>query len=229
MKLDSTLITTALGALLVATYFTAQAQEAARPASPYHAPDYWGDGGQGRTATSPVSLEELELLKETLLLGEEDVRSLRASRAVLEPQVEAILDVWYGFVGSNPHLLASFSNGEGEPQADYLAAVRKRFGRWILDTADARFDQDWLDYQHEIALRHHRAKKNATDGADAGALVPLRYLIALHQPITTTLRPFLEAGERPADEVDRMQDAWRKAVLLQVILWSQPYVQHGDF
>jgi hypothetical protein len=31
------------------------------------------------------------------------------------------------------------------------------------------------------------------------------------------------------DEVDAMQNAWRKAVLLQVTLWSLPYVGEADF
>jgi hypothetical protein len=29
--------------------------------------------------------------------------------------------------------------------------------------------------------------------------------------------------------VEVMHQAWVKAVLLQVILWSQPYVRDGDF
>lgn len=224
-----TAIALTLGAPLLVACMSALAQDSARKDSPYRADLYWGAKGERKLATSPVSLAELELLKSTVLLGEEDLRWLRESRKVLEPQVEALLDVWYGFVGQNPHLLASFVNAKGEPQGDYLGAVRKRFARWVLDTADARFDQDWLDYQHEIGLRHHRTKKNATDGADAAREVAFRYLVALHQPITTTLRPFLEKSGRPAAELDRMQDAWRKAVLLQVILWSHPYVREGSF
>jgi len=34
--------------------------------------------------------------------------------------------------------------------------VRQRFGQWILDTAAANYDQQWLDFQREIGLRHHR-------------------------------------------------------------------------
>ncbi|MBS0466723.1 MAG: hypothetical protein JSS31_03305 [Proteobacteria bacterium] len=31
------------------------------------------------------------------------------------------------------------------------------------------------------------------------------------------------------DEVERMHAAWVKAVLLQTILWSHPYVKDGEF
>ena len=178
--------------------------------------------GTGAVPRSPVSLEELELLKATLLLGPDDLAALRRSAELLAPRVEEILDVWYGFVGANPHLLAAFTGPDGQPDAAYLAAVRRRFGRWILDTARAEYDQAWLDYQHEIGLRHTRAKKNRTDGADAADHIPLRYVLALLVPITTTLKPFL------ADD-EAMHQAWVKAVLLQVILWSHPYVRDGDF
>jgi hypothetical protein len=185
--------------------------------------------GTGAVPRSPVSLGELELLRATLLLGEDDLAALRRSGDLLAPRVEEILDVWYGFVGANPHLLAAFSGPDGQPDQAYLAAVRRRFGRWILDTARADYDQAWLDYQHEIGLRHHRSGKNRTDGARAADHIPLRYVLALLVPITTTLKPFLAAGGATPDEVEAMHQAWVKAVLLQVILWSHPYVHDGDF
>ncbi len=117
----------------------------------------------------------------------------------------------------------------GAPLGDYLDRVRARFAQWILDTADAEFDGEWLRWQLEIGRRHHRVGKNRTDGASSSAIVPYRYLPLLAQPIVDTLRPFLSAEGIPTEEVDAMQNAWRKAVLLQVTLWSQPYVAKEDF
>jgi hypothetical protein len=185
--------------------------------------------GTDAVPRSPVNLGELELLRATLLLGEDDLAALRRSGELLGPRVEEILDVWYGFVGANPHLLAAFSDQNGQPDQAYLAAVRRRFGQWILDTARADYDQAWLDYQHEIGLRHHRSGKNRTDGAHAADHIPLRYVLALLVPITTTLKPFLAEGGATADEVEAMHQAWVKAVLLQIILWSHPYVRDDDF
>lgn len=179
---------------------------------------------------APITLDELRLVKDSLLLTEEDVRYLRMSRPVLEPHVEELVGVWYEFIGSSPQLLASFVDPEtGEPDSDYLAAVRDRFERWVLDTADAKFDQEWLDYQFEIARRHHRTAKNRTDDASAAEIVPYRYIPAVMIPVTTTLKPFLARGEHSDEEVEKMHAAWQKAVLLQTILWSYPYVREGDF
>jgi len=186
--------------------------------------------GTSAVARSPVTLGDFELMKKSILFDDEDVKYLRLSRGIVEDQVEAILDVWYGFVGSQPHLLASFTGSvDGKPLGDYLGAVRKRFGRWILDTADAEYDQRWLDYQHEIGLRHHRAKKNRTDGAASTAIVPFHDLFALVYPVTFTLRPFLASKGHAAEEVEKMYAAWLKSCLLQMTLWTYPYIKEGDF
>jgi hypothetical protein len=186
--------------------------------------------GTDRVPASPVTLSEFELMKKSVLFGDEDIKYLRLSHDILEDQVEAILDVWYGFVGNNPHLLASFSGKDGgQPIGEYLDAVRKRFGRWILDTARADYDQAWLDYQHEIGLRHHRAKKNRTDGAASTDIIPFRDLFLLVYPVTFTLRPFLAKKGNSVEDVERMYAAWVKSCLLQMTLWSHPYVKDGDF
>ncbi len=186
--------------------------------------------GDSKLASSPITRDAFQAMQEAALFGEDDVKALRASRPILEPQVDQILDVWYGFVGSKPFLLKQFSHPDsGQPDPEYLGRVRARFGQWILDTADAQYDEDWLRWQFEIGRRHHRVGKNLTDAAVSTALIPFRYLLPLAQPIVQTLRPFLERTGGPTKTVDAMQDAWRKSVLLQVTLWSYPYVIAGDF
>jgi hypothetical protein len=179
---------------------------------------------------SPITTRDLADLKESLLFGEDDVAALRKARGVVEDQVEAILDVWYGFVASKPHLLVYFSDpATGEPLGPYLEAVRKRFGQWILDTCDANYDDDWLAWQDEIGKRHHRTAKNKTDGVTAAAHIPMRHVLALAIPISLTMKPFLAKKGASAEEVEAMHAAWTKAVLLQAILWCRPYAREGDF
>jgi hypothetical protein len=47
--------------------------------------------------------------------------------------------------------------------------------------------------------------------------------------VTFTLRPFLAKKGHFAEEVEKMYDAWVKSCLLQVMLWSHPYVKDGDY
>ena len=91
-----------------------------------------------------------------------------------------------------------------------MAALCKRFGQWSLDTARAEYDQKWLDYQHEIGLRHHRSKKNRTDGATSTAIVPFRNLFLLVFPVTFTLKPFLANKGHSAEDVEKRYAAWVK-------------------
>ena len=180
--------------------------------------------GAEDTPRSPLSTEEFDLLKKTVLFTDNDVRYLQMAGQVLDDQVEDVLDLWYGFVASHPHLVYYFSDRAGNPIPEYLAAVRARFGQWIRDTCAARYDGAWLDYQQEIALRHTRAKKNRTDNVDSAAEhIPLRYLIAFIYPITATIKSFLARKGHAAEEVENMYQAWFKSVVLQVTLWSAPY------
>jgi Protoglobin len=186
------------------------------------------DFGSEATSRSPLGAEDLDLLKQTVLFTREDEEYLRLAGDVLEDQADEVLDLWYGFVGSHPHLIYYFSDAGGEPGSDYLARVRERFKIWILDTCRRPYDQEWLDYQQEIALRHTRAKKNQTDGAQAPEHIPLRYMIAFIYPITVTIKQFLMNKGHPAEEVEKMHQAWFKSVTLQVALWSYPYAREGD-
>ncbi len=184
------------------------------------------DFGQTRTR-SPVSMEDLDKLMQSVMFSNDDERALRAAGDVLEDQVENVLDVWYGFVANHPHLVAYFSTPGGEPIQSYLDRVRPRFAQWILDTCRRPYDQAWLDYQEEIALRHTSDKKNKTDDVNAVDVVPLRYIMAFLYPVTATMRPFLGNKGHSSDEVDAMYQAWCKAVTLQVTLWAQPYTRQG--
>jgi hypothetical protein len=185
--------------------------------------------GTSGVARSPVTPAVFDLMKKTVLFSDEDVKYLRLSGEVLKDQIEAVLDVWYGFVAANPHLVASFrSRSSGQPLSGYLEAVRRRFGQWILDTARADYGQQWLDYQHEIGLRHHRSKKNRTDRAESTDIVPFRDLFLLISPVTFRLKPFLARKGHSAEEVEKMYAAWLKSCLLQVTLWGYPYVG-GDW
>ena len=53
--------------------------------------------GHATLARSPVTCEELELLKRTLMFGPDDERYLKMAGSILESRVEDVLDLWYGY------------------------------------------------------------------------------------------------------------------------------------
>jgi hypothetical protein len=186
--------------------------------------------GAPEVAQSPITLQEFVDLRASALLSDEDVIYLRLSHDVLKDQADALVHMWRGIIAQHPHL-ARYGQDVHTGQADavYGDRVGRRFAQWVLDTARAEFTQTWLDYQYEIGLRHHRAKKNRTDDAHTDSHVRGRDLLAFTAAIVVPMRPYLANAGHPADVVARMHDAWWKAVILQVTLWSQPYMNPGDF
>jgi hypothetical protein len=185
--------------------------------------------GQSETASSPVSMEDLHKIEQTATLAEEDERYLQMAGEVLESQAEELVGAWRSVIGSQPHLASTFVGSDGKPDERYKAAVKLRLVQWVIDTCRRPRDQAWLNYQEEIALRHTSLEKNLTDDACTFPYVPLRYVLAFAAVIVTTVRPFLaQQGHSDAD-VQGMHDAWTKAVLLQMALWAQPYVNNGEW
>ncbi len=179
--------------------------------------------GTPEATKSPVSLADLELLKKTVNFTEEDQRYLHMAGEVLADQTLEVVTRWRSVIAANPHLAQYSLTPEGEPDPHYSANSGLRFRQWILDTCFRRYDQDWLNYQQEIALRHTSVKKNATDHAESAAYIPLRYVIAFTAVINDAVKPFLAAKGHSPEEVERMHRAWCKSVQLQIALWSEPY------
>lgn len=65
--------------------------------------------------------------------------------------------------------------------------------------------------------------------ADSRDALTLRGANTDSDPVTFTLKPFLAKKGHSAEEVDKMHAAWMKSCLLQVTLWSYPYIKDGDY
>lgn len=187
-----------------------------------HVPGY--TYGTTEVPPSPVSLEELENLKVTVGFKDEDRRYLQMAGEVLRDQTRAVVLHWRsGIIAAIPHLARHSRSVDGTPIPDYLARSNLRFEQWILDTCLRPYDQDWLNYQHEIALRHTSLKKNQTDGAHSTPYVPLRDVLAFIALMNETIRPYLAAMGHSLADVDAMHRAWCKSMHLQSALLARPY------
>lgn len=176
-------------------------------------------------ATSPVSLAELEQLKVSVGFTPDDVENLRKAGAVLEGQTKQIVAHWRsGIIASIPNLARHSRTPEGEPIPQYLAQSNLRFEQWILDTCLRPYDQDWLNYQQEIALRHTSLKKNQADGVESTPYVPFRDIAAFAAVLNDTIEPYLANRGNPVAEVAAMHRAWRRSVQLQMALWARVYM-----
>jgi hypothetical protein len=180
--------------------------------------------GAAEVGVSPVSMQELNDLKITVGFTEEDQRYLRLAGEVLADQVKRVVEHWRGVIIQGiPNLARHSRTPEGNPIPEYSAASGLRFQQWILDTCLRPYDQDWLNYQNEIALRHTSLKKNQTDGVHSTPYVPLRDIIGFIAVMNETIKPYLAAKGNSVEEVDKMHGAWCKSMQLQIALWARPY------
>lgn len=181
--------------------------------------------GTEQAAGSPLTLADLDKLKQAVGLTAEDDAALRIAADVLADQADAMVTAWRAQIGDHPHLARYSAHPDGSPNPEYSAASKPRFDRWIIDACIRPLDQAWLNYQHEIGLRHTREKKNSTDHADSLDHIPLRYLLAFTAVVITTSRDYLTTRGHDNHDVNRMHMAFTKSVLLHVTVWTRPYVE----
>jgi Protoglobin len=185
--------------------------------------------GATEVAKSPLSLTDLESLKISAGFTDQDQRYLRLAGEVFSDQTKQIVDHWRsGIIASIANLARHSRSPEGDPIPQYLANSNLRFEQWILDTCLRPYDQRWLNYQHEIALRHTSLKKNKVDSVRSTSYVPLRDVVAFVGMMNETIRPYLAAKRNAAEEVDRMHRAWCKSMQLQMALWVRAYANAGQ-
>jgi Protoglobin len=175
---------------------------------------------------SLISLQELEQMKTSVGFTGDDERYLRLAGEVLGDQTKQIVEHWRsGIIANIPHLARHSRSREGNPLPNYLAASNQRFQQWILDTCLKPYDQAWLDYQQEIALRHTSLKKNQVDGVESTPYVPLRDIIAFIPVMNETIKPYLAAKGNSVGDVGKMHQAWCKSLQLQIALWTGLYTK----
>jgi hypothetical protein len=181
--------------------------------------------GTPAVETSSVSLVDLKALKISVGFTEVDERYLRMAGDVLHGQTKQIVAHWRsGIIAGIPSLARHSRTPEGEPNPEYLAKSNLRFEQWILDTCMRPYDQDWLNYQQEIALRHTSVKKNQADGVQSTPFVPFRDVVAFTAVLNDTIRPYLARKGHNDRDVAGMHLAWTRSLQLQIALWTKPYM-----
>ncbi|MBC8164603.1 MAG: protogloblin ApPgb [Bryobacteraceae bacterium] len=180
--------------------------------------------GRAEVARSSISETHLAQLKISAGFTDQDERYLRLAGEILRNQTEQIVHHWRNqIIAGIPNLARHSRTAEGEPIPAYLEKSNARFRQWILDTCLRPWDQDWIDYQQEIALRHTSVRKNQVDGVRSSDHVPLRDVMAFIGVMNETMKDYLANHGSSSEEVEKMHSAWCKAMQVQLALWVGPY------
>jgi Protoglobin len=124
-----------------------------------------------------------------------------------------LVERWRGDCGpSSPREIFQAPDGEKDPA--YSERSGLRFQQWVLDTCLRPYDQNWLNYQQEMALRHTSVKKNKTDQVDSAPMIHLRHILAFNAVMSdpAIMKPLLATKGHSASEVESMHRAWSKSL-----------------
>lgn len=181
--------------------------------------------GSHEAARSPISMAEFDALKQSAGFTPDDEQWLRQGGEVLRDQAKELVGRWREVIAKLPHLATYSQSPEGKKDPRYSQRSGLRFEQWVLDTCLRPYDQDWLNYQQEIALRHTSLKKNMTDDVQSAPTIHLRHIIAFGAVVTDPeiLKSFFAKKGHGAAEVEKMYRAWSKSIWLQIALWTEPY------
>lgn len=184
--------------------------------------------GEARVATiAPPGFpdaEEIGLLGRVGLFSRDDARALRKLWRVLEDQTDDYLEMVLGMVAAYPTLAAALTvlRTEGpENPMEGSTTIRHLFRRWLFETCLSPHEPAWL-MQLYAELPPDRPAPSLS-----ARLPAFRYLIALSFPLVATARTLLVTSGLAPQEIERMQSALLKAILLQVALLSKLYVKEG--
>ncbi|MDG4548993.1 MAG: protoglobin domain-containing protein [Candidatus Contendobacter sp.] len=190
----------------------------------------------GEDAVTPVAAlsgfpvtEEIDLLWRIGLFSSDDERNLRKLWRILKGQTDDYLDMVFGMVAAYPALATTLAAACRENLGDAVdgsTAVRSLFREWLSETCRTPREPSWLKrlYSSGSDLPSERSMETTL-----AKLPGFRYLIALSFPLVATLRSLLVGAGLAHQEIERMQSAFLKAVLLQVALLSKLYVREGTW
>ncbi|MBK8534616.1 MAG: hypothetical protein IPL59_05540 [Candidatus Competibacteraceae bacterium] len=168
---------------------------------------------------------EVELLLNIGLFSPDDEIALRKGWRILKGQTDDYLDMVLGMVAAHPALVTALAALRGEEPAtalDGATTARRRFRQWLFETCYFPQEPPWLKQ-----LYSEQSPPDSSAQSSPTLLPGFRHAVALAYPLVATARPFLAADGRSPQDIERMQHALLKAILLQVALLSKLYVRQG--
>lgn len=175
------------------------------------------------TALPAIELRELVLLKRMLLFTHEDEKYLQLAGSILSSQTAALLDKWHEYILTNDYLSHYFTQN-GQQDISYIKDLQPRFQNWIHSLCFPPQNEKWLKYE-QLIHQHYEGKPVTEFDMTSIPITFFRYLVTFIYPATASVRDFLTNKGHNTQEVDKMQQAWFKAVSLSVILWCYPEKQ----
>lgn len=154
---------------------------------------------------------QIKLLMSLGLFSPDDEIALRRVWAILKDQTDDYLDMTLGMLAAYPALRRE---QYADSWLDNPSRLREHFRQWLHETCFSPNEPHWIK---QLYSEQSLSDSELTPG--------FRHIVALAYPLAAMARPFLLACESDHQDIERMQCALLKAILLQVALLSKLYVK----
>ncbi len=184
--------------------------------------------GKAEVPKAPISKEELKLLLDSALWTQEDEENRKIIGEVIKENMSDMLNQIVSYFGSRDYLIYYFKDERGETtETEYVNNTVDRLAQWLLDICFRPIDENFVNYQYLIGIRHTFDGKGKADNVKTIPHIPMRYMITCIFPVTAVIRSFLERKFDDPKIVEKLYDTWFKLQVITTAFFCAHYTKEG--
>jgi hypothetical protein len=147
----------------------------------------------------------------------EDQARVRATRAIILPQADAIAGAVYRHLLSHPETAVHFALADGRPDRAHLEERTGSLKAWLKTVIEAPLDDEFASYAAGIGRAHTRR------GGTRPSHVRGRYLVLAMSFLQSQLAGVLAEAIEDGRELGATIAAWNKLLMIQLDLFLAVY------
>jgi len=184
--------------------------------------------GKPEVPKAKITIQEFQLMLDSVLWTKEDEENRKILGEIIKENMNDILNAIVNYFGSKEYLLYYFKDKTGTTTvSEYVNNTVDRLAQWLLDLCFRPLDENFINYNYLIGLRHTEIEKGKADNVGTIPHIPLRYMVTCVFPITAVLKSFIEKKVDDPVIVDKLYHTWFKLQVITTALFLIPYTKEG--
>jgi len=175
-----------------------------------------------------ITKQELEQLLDSALWTNEDEENRKILGEIIKENMNEILNKIVSYFGSREYLIYYFKDKQGVTTiTEYVNNTVDRLAQWLLDICFRPIDENFVNYQYLIGIRHTYDGKGKADNIESIQHIPMRYMITCIFSVTSVLKEYIEKKLEDPKLVDRLYNTWFKLQVITTALFCAHYAKEG--
>jgi Protoglobin. len=184
--------------------------------------------GKPEVPKAPLTKKDFELLLDSVLWTKEDEENRELLGEIIKENMKEILDKIVSYFGSKEYLIYYFKDRQAQTTiTEYVNNTVDRLAQWLLDICYKPLDENFINYNYLIGIRHTYEGKGKADNVSTVEHIPARYMVTCLFPITVVLKDFIARKVEDPVLTDRLYNTWFKLQVITTALFLIPYTKEG--